>query len=62
MRAIGSGVPFQKQGANGAIKNLKSLAERSLPVLLLVFRNCYFKEIATNICPWTRRSLFKSTT
>jgi hypothetical protein len=54
MRAIGNRVPFQKQGLDGAIKNLKSMVKRSLSVLLLVFKNCYLliKEVATNTRPW----------
>jgi hypothetical protein len=52
MRAIGSGLPFQKQGVDGTIKNLKSMTKKSLLVLHLVFKNCYFEEVATNTCPW----------
>jgi hypothetical protein len=28
------------------------MAEKKLPVLLLVFRNCYLKEVTTNTRPW----------
>jgi hypothetical protein len=28
---------------------------KSFPVLLLVFRNCYIKEVATNTCHWGQK-------
>ena len=33
---------------------------KSLPVLLLVFRNCYFKEVATNTHPWDHENAIQN--